>query len=95
MMTQYKVVMTSKFKKSLKRVKKQNKDLNKLNTIVNILANGQTLDEKYKDHKLTNFECFDNCRECHIEPDWLLVYRYSKNYIYLYLVDTGSHSEIF
>lgn len=94
-MTQYKIVPSSKFNKSLKRIIKQNKDLTKLNTIVNILAKGEKLEEKYRDHKLINFESFKNCRECHIEPDWLLIYAYDDNILYLYLIDTGSHSQLF
>jgi len=83
----YKVVTTSQFRKELKLILKQNKNTNKLLDIVNCLASGKKLDQKYKDHKY--------CRECHIEPDWLLVYRIDNNKLLLLLVETGSHSELF
>ena len=63
--------------------------------VVNVLANGKKLDVKYKDHRLSNTKRFKNCRECHIEPDWLLVYRKDNNRLVLLLVETGSHSELF
>lgn len=59
------------------------------------LANNEKLDEKYKDHQLVNSLRFKNCRECHIEPDWLLVYRIDNNELVLLLVETGSHSDLF
>ena len=91
----YEIIMTSAFKKELKIIKKRNKDLEKLTKIVNKLANNEELDIKYKDHQLINNLRFENCRECHIEPDWLLVYQYEDNRLNLLLVATGSHSEIF
>ena len=59
------------------------------------LANGETLEPKYKDHALIDTKYYKNCRECHIEPDWLLVYKYNNDEIILYLVETGSHSDLF
>lgn len=59
------------------------------------LARGNILDEKYKDHKLVNTPRFINCRECHIEPDWLLVYRTDEEELELLLVEMGSHSDLF
>lgn len=59
-----------------------------------VLANGDVLDSKYRDHSLIDNKYFKNCRECHIEPDWLLVYKYSEKELILFLVETGSHSEI-
>lgn len=69
----YEIIMTSAFKKKLKIVKKRNKDLSQLNEIVNKLANGEELNVKNRDHALVNNLRFQNCRECHIEPDWLLI----------------------
>lgn len=91
----YEIIMTSAFKKELKIIKKRNKDLEKLTKIVNKLANNEELDNKYKDHQLINNLRFENCRECHIEPDWLLVYRKNNNNLILVLIETGTHSDLF
>ena len=91
----YTVKFMSSFKNGYKKVKKQGKDLNKLYKVIEILANGEKLDPKYKDHLLTDSKYYKNCRECHIEPDWLLIYKIDSNEIILYIVETGSHSELF
>ena len=91
----YKIISTSLFKKELKNIKKRNKNLEKLRKIVFMLANGEKLDERYRDHQLVNCSNFIDCRECHIEPDWLLVYRIDNNKLILLLVDTGSHNDLF
>lgn len=91
----YKIKFTSEFKKHYKKVKKQGKDINKLKMVVAKLANKEELDEKYKNHMLTISKHYKNCGECHIEPDWLLVYQYEEEQLILLLVTTGSHSEIF
>lgn len=61
----YKINQTTLFKKELKKIKKQNKDLKKLEYVINTLANKNTLEEKYKDHQLVDDKNFKNCRECH------------------------------
>lgn len=91
----YDIVLTTAFKRGLKIIKKRNKDLTKLTEVVNKLASGQELDEKYRDHALANNLRFKNCRECHIEPDWLLVYKKSQNELTLFLIETGTHSDLF
>ena len=91
----YDIIITSAFKKQLKSIKKRNKPLDKLTEVVNKLTNNETLDEKYRDHQLVNTERFKDCRECHIEPDWLLVYKRNKKELILYLIETGSHSDLF
>ena len=83
------------FKKELKNLKKRNKDLSKLTEIVNKLANDEKLDLKNSDHSLVNNLRFQNCRECHIEPDWLLVYKKNYDELILFLIETGSHSDLF
>ena len=93
--TKYEIHYTKKFKKQYKKIIKQNNDLKKLRYIVENLSNGAVLEEKYKDHNLVNNKYFDECRECHIEPDWLLVYKYTDDKLILLLVETGSHSELF
>lgn len=85
----------SGFKKDFKKIEKQGKDKNKLFTVIETLASGELLDIKYKDHALVNDKKYIDCRECHIEPDWLLVYKYDKNDLILLLVKTGSHSDLF
>lgn len=74
-------------------MKKRGKDLEKLKYVVNELANQRPLDEKYRDRELTGN--YRNFRECHIEPDWLLIYRIEKGELTLALVRTGTHSDLF
>lgn len=93
-MTSYKVKYSKEFKKSLKKVIKQGKDIDKLLDVVNLLSKKEDLDPKYRDHSLLNDKRFKNCRDCHIEPDWLLIYKYLDDEIILLLVNTGSHSEV-
>ncbi|KXB69041.1 addiction module toxin, RelE/StbE family [Leptotrichia wadei] len=89
----YKIKFTGQFKKELKLAKKQGKDINKLFKIVDILAEKKVLDIKYKDHALiSNYKGF---RECHIESDWLLIYKYYDDILVLSLSRLGSHSELF
>lgn len=80
---------------SLKKIlsSKKNKDLCKLFEVIDILANGKTLDAKYKDHSLTGN--YRGTRECHIEPDWLLIYEIRGDVLVLMLYRLGSHSELF
>jgi len=82
---------TTQFKKDYKRIKRQNKDLSKLRTVIEILADGQLLEPKYQDHQLSGN--WKGHRDCHIEPDWILIYRISVDD--LYLERTGSHSDLF
>ena len=91
----YQVKYTTIFKKNYKKIKKQNKDVNKLKYVISKLANGLELEEKYNNHLLTDSKYYKNCGECHIEPDWLLVYQYINDELILLLVATGSHSELF
>lgn len=90
---EYKIVYTKKFEKDIKNLKKQNRDLTELFNVVNIIAKGETLDKKYRDHKLVGI--FNNYRECHIENDFLLVYKIEKDKLILILYRAGTHSEIF
>lgn len=89
----YEVKFTNQFKKDLKLAKKQNKDLDKLFEVVDILANGEKLDEKYRDHGLSGE--YQGTRECHVEPDWLLVYEIRDDVLVLMLYRVGTHSELF
>ena len=89
----YEVKFTTQFKKDLKLAKKQNKDIEKLFEVVELLANGEKLDFKYKDHDLSGN--YKGTRKCHIEPDWLLVYEYQNDVLVLMLYRLGSYSELF
>jgi mRNA interferase YafQ len=89
----YEVKFTTQFKKDLKLAKKQNKDLDHLFEVVNILAEGGTLDARYRDHDLSGN--YKGTRECHIEPDWLLVYEIRDEVLVLMLYRLGTHSELF
>jgi mRNA interferase YafQ len=89
----YGIVLTSMFKKDLKLAKKRGYDLSLLNSVVDTLAMGLPLDEKFKDHSLIGN--YKGCRECHITPDWLLIYEVSGKELILYLTRTGTHSDLF
>ncbi len=89
----YEVKFTNQFKKDLKLAKKQGKDTDKLFNVVEMLANGETLPAKYRDHDLIGD--YKGCRECHVEPDWLLVYEVVEDVLVLMLYRVGSHSELF
>lgn len=91
----YTVDYSSNFKKQYKKMARQGKDLNKLYAVVEMLSDGKTLDEKYKNHKLLDNKKYKNCEECHIEPDWLLIYRIDNDFLILLLLSTGSHSDLF
>ena len=88
----YKIVYTNRMKKDTKLMKKRGKDITKLVNVLSLLASGNPLPIQYKDHQLTgNLQDF---RECHIEPDWLLAYKYNNEELILFLVEIWSHSEI-
>ncbi len=89
----YSIVLTSLFKKDLKTAKKRGYDLTLLNNVVDTLSYGLPLDEKYKDHNLIGD--YKGCRECHILPDWLLIYEIADDELILYLTRTGTHSDLF
>ncbi len=89
----YEVKWTGKFKKSFKLAKKRGLDLSLLKDIVDRLRTGIALDEKNRDHELKGK--YDGFRECHIQPDWLLIYLLEDNILTLTLVDTGTHSDLF
>lgn len=94
-MTKYEVKYSNVFKRSLKKSSKQGKDIDKLMYVIKKLANDEELELHYKNHQLVNDKYYKNCYECHIEPDWLLIYKYDDENLILLLVDTGSHSNLF
>jgi mRNA interferase YafQ len=85
------VIQTSQFKKDIKRLKKRGKDLEKLGDVVRLLAADEPLEEKHCDHALIGR--WIGSRDCHIEPDWILIYRNEPEA--LYMERSGSHSDIF
>lgn len=89
----YEVKFTTQFKKDIKRAKKQKKELEKLYTVIEQLANGEVLDARYHDHVLSG--TYNGVRECHIEPDWLLIYEIIDEVLVLMLYRLGSHSDLF
>ncbi|MBQ8248416.1 MAG: type II toxin-antitoxin system YafQ family toxin [Clostridia bacterium] len=89
----YEIVPSGQFKKDLKLAQKRGYDLDKIKSVITSLANGETLDAKYRDHLLTgNYSDF---RECHIQPDWMLVYQIQGERLILFLARTGTHSDLF
>lgn len=89
----YSLRATSKFKKNYKRMQKRGLKKEELQKVVELLRNGKKLDIKYKDHALMGQ--FKKYRECHINPDWLLVYEIRDDILVLTLIDTGSHADLF
>jgi len=87
------IKFTNQFKKDVKLAKKQGKNLDKLFSVVEQLANKKILDAKYHDHSLSGDYC--DLRECHIEPDWLLIYKVHEDILVLMLYRVGSHSNLF
>jgi len=81
----------TQFKRDVKRMQKRGKEKNKLKTIIRSLVNADKLEAKCRDHQLKGL--LKDCRECHIEPDWLLIYRIEGSE--LCLVRTGSHADLF
>lgn len=90
---QYELILTGKFKKSLKLAKKRGLDLKLLDKVITMLQNDIPLEEKYRDHELKGK--YQGFMECHIQPDWLLIYLKENNVLTLTLVDTGTHSDLF
>lgn len=89
----YKITATNQFKKDYKKAKKRGFNIKKLEFIVDVLSKGKELEPKYKDHSLIGN--YIGYRECHIEPDWLLIYKIQQDMLVLVLARTGSHSDLF
>jgi mRNA interferase YafQ len=89
----YEIVYSTKFKKDYKLVVKRNLDIQLLRTVIELLADNKKLAPKQKDHALQGE--YAEYRECHIKPDWLLIYRIDTIENTLELVSTGTHSDLF
>mgnify|MGYP002621570001 CR=1 FL=1 len=89
----YKIQRTSQFKRDYKLAKKRGCDMQLLKDAIAILANGEQLPTKYFNHNLSGI--YSGYQECHIEPDWLLVYKITESQLILTLYRTGTHSDLF
>lgn len=92
-MPKYGIVQSKVFKKDLKTAITRGYNTDLLGFVVDTIAEGKPLPDKYKDHSLTGN--YKDCRECHITSDWLLVYELSDSEVILYLTRTGTHSDLF
>jgi len=84
---------TTKFAKDLKRVEKRGFAIDSLTEVIKKLAGGEKVEEKYQDHPLKGN--YSGCRECHITPDWLLIYKIVEAKLLLYLTRTETHSDLY
>lgn len=90
-----KIEYQAQFKKDYKLAVKRGCDIAEFVKVVTLLADEQPLPEKYCDHALTNSKEYKDVRECHIGPDWLLIYKVHKDTLILKLIRMGSHSDLF
>ena len=90
-----KIEFQNRFKKDYKAAIKRGCNIEELTNIISMLANEQPLPAKYKDHALINSKDYKNVRECHIQPDWLLIYQVVHETRVLKLIRTGTHSDLF
>lgn len=89
----YYLEFTTKFKKNYKKCQKRGLEMQYINLVIEKLQNGEMLDKKYRDHLLKGR--YAGYHECHIQPDWILVYKIQNDVLILTLVDTGSHADLF
>ncbi len=89
----YQIEISSRFKRDYKLAQKRGYDMSLLKKVIDILASGEQLPQKYRDHLLSGD--YAGYRECHIQPDWLLIYRIEKDLLVLGLTRTGSHGDLF
>ncbi len=89
----YKLKYTTTFKKSYKRIKKRGLDIKILKNVIETLRQGKSLDARFKVHQLKGN--FSGYYECHLKPDWLLIYLIEDDILTLTLINTGSHSDLF
>lgn len=88
-----KIVASKQFRKDLKLAMRRGLDISSLQNVVDAISRRQVLDSKYNDHELSGY--FKGYRECHVEPDWLLIYRVDDKVLKLFLLRTGTHSDLF
>ena len=89
------IVYHAQFKKDMKLAVKRGRDISLLKDVISMLAGDQTLPPRFRDHPLTNSRNYVGVRECHVQPDWLLICQYDDDLLILDLLRTGSHSDLF
>lgn len=92
-MTKYEIQRTTQFKKDYKMAVKRGFDTAPLKKVITLLASGAQLEPQYRDHSLSGY--YSGYRECHVKPDWLLIYKITEDVLLLTLYRTGSHSDLF
>lgn len=92
-MSKYEIQRTTQFKKDYKAAVKRGFDIAPLKKVITLLANGEQLEPQYRDHSLSGN--YSGYRECHVKPDWLLIYKITEDVLMLTLYRTGSHSDLF
>ena len=90
-----KIRTQKKFEKDYKLIRKRNLNTDELREVVRILQAEEKLPSKYRDHQLIDSKEYKDVRECHIKPDWLLIYRINEDELELLLLRTGTHSDIY
>lgn len=88
-------ITANRFEKDYKKMQKQGKNIGNLNDVMEKLIKEEKLHERHRDHGLTDSRNYKNRRECHIEPDWLLIYKIDNKQKVIFFERTGSHSELF
>lgn len=91
----YEIVPSKQFRKDIKLAQNRGYNMSWITEVIKILAAGEKLPDKYRDHPLTASRKYKGVNECHIQPDWLLIYKIDNNKLMLYLSRTGSHSDLF
>ncbi len=89
----FELAITNKYTQDVKRAKKRGLPMDKLNEVIRLLAEGEPLPAKYKDHALVGN--YSGCRDCHISPDWILIYEKDTQIRLITLQRTGTHSDLF
>ncbi len=89
----YSIIATNQFKKDVKKCRKRGYDLSLLEQVIDLLQKTGTLPQQYKPHKLSGD--YENCWECHIKSDWLLVWKQNDTELILLFIATGSHADLF
>ena len=89
----YSIQMSTAFRRDVRRSKRQNKDMKRFQEVIHLLASGEQLSERWKDHQLGGE--WRGFRECHLDPDWLLIYRVNRSESMIELVRMGSHADLF
>lgn len=89
----YQIKPSNQFKRDVRKAVRRGYDTELLTRVIELLAAGEPLPEKYRDHALSGN--YKGCRECHVTPDWLLVYEIDGENLFLYLVRAGTHADLF